>query len=189
MADETTTAPEVTPTQEPDNASEENAELAKLRQEISRQKAALDKATKEAAEAKRALRSKQTEEEAAAAEAKELAEQRDRELAELRKQVAVAATSRKLMGFVGDEATANSIAEKMSGAEDIDGIIEAINKAWTAKEKALRLEYGKIPAPGVGSSDGVTYTREQVDAMSFADRVKYATEHPDDYARIMGRKQ
>ena len=61
-----------------------------------------------------------------------------------------------------DEQTATAIAELMYGAEDADAAIDAISKAWTAREKALRLEYGKIPAPGIGNSDGVSLTKEEI---------------------------
>ena len=166
----------------------ENTELAKLKAELAKQKAALDKATKEAGDAKKALRAKQSAEEAAAEEAKEAAEARDKELADLRKKFAVAETSKKVMGFVGDEATSTAVAEYLYGAEDIDAALTAIQKAWTAKEKALRLEYGKIPAPGVGASDGVTISKAQLDAMTYTERIKFANEHPDDYEKLMGRK-
>jgi len=130
----------------------EIAEIARLRADLAKQKAALDKATKEAAESKRLLRSKQSAEEAAAEEAKEKAEAQAKELAELRKRFAVAETSKKVMGFLGDEAVATSVAEYLYGAEDVDAAVTAIQKAWTAKEKALRLEFGKIPGPGAGGS-------------------------------------
>ena len=165
----------------------DNAELAKLRSELAKQKAALDKATKEAAESKRALRAKQSAEEAASEEAKEAAEARDKELAELRKKFAVAEISKKVMGFLGDEPTASTVADYLYGAEDVDAALTAIQKAWTAKEKALRLEYGKIPAPGVGGADGPMLTKEQLDGMTYVQRVEFATKHPDEYAKLMGR--
>ena len=56
-----------------------------------------------------------------------------------------------------------------------------------AKEKALRLEYGKIPAPGVGAGDGPTITKAQLDSMKYVERVKFANEHPDEYNKLMGR--
>ena len=173
-------------TQTPETS--ENAEIARLRAEMAKQKAALDKATKEAAESKRALRARQSAEEAAAEEAKETAEAQAKELAELRKRFAVAETSKKAMAFLGDEATATAVAEYLYGAEDVDAALMAIQKAWTAKEKALRLEFGKIPAPGVGSGDGVSVTKEQFDAMDYLQRVKFHDEHPDDYRRLKGKK-
>ena len=94
----------------------------------------------------------------------------------------------KVMPLVGNDNTvAEQVAEYLYGAEDVDSAIAAFQKAWTAREKALRLEYGKIPAPGVGSSDGPTVTREQLDGMKFADRVKFANDHPDEYNKLMGR--
>ena len=165
----------------------ESAELAKLKADLAKQKAALDKATKEAAESKRALRAKQTAEEAAAEEAKAQQDALMQELETLRKERAVAATTAKIIPLVTDSAVAGQVAEYLYGAEDVDSAIAAIQKAWAAKEKALRLEFGKIPAPGVGGNDGPTYTREQVDAMKVEDRVKFAREHRDEYNKLMGR--
>lgn len=165
----------------------ESAELAKLRADLAKQKAALDKATKEAAESKRALRAKQTAEEAAAEEAKAQQDALMQELETLRKERAVASTTAKIIPLVTDSTVAGQVAEYLYGAEDVDSAIAAIQKAWAAKEKALRLEYGKIPAPGTGASEGPTYTREQVDAMKFEERVKFAREHRDEYNKLMGR--
>ena len=170
----------------PENGSE-SAELAKLRAEFAKQKAALDKATKEAAESKRALRAKQSAEEAAAEEAKEQQEALMKELETLRKEKSVAATTAKIIPLVGNNEVAGQIAEYLYGAEDVDAALAAIQKAWTAKEKALRLEFGKIPAPGTGASDGPIMTREQLDAMEYKDRAKFFTEHPDEYRKLMGR--
>jgi len=186
---ETKTEPETKPETKPAEESnrDESAELAKLRAEMAKQKQALDKATKEAGDYKKMLRAKQTEEEIAAEEKKAQEEAMAKELAELRKRFAVAETSKKVMSFVGDEETANNMAEYLYGAEDVDAAIAAFQKAWTAKEKALRLEFGKIPAPGVGSSDGVSITREQLDAMRFPDRIQFMKEHREEYEKLMGR--
>ena len=167
----------------------ENPELAKLKAELEKQKAALDKAMKEAGDAKKALRAKQSAEEAAAEEAREAAEARDKELNELRKRFAVAETSKKVMSIVGDEKTANEVAEYLYGADDVDAAITAFNKAWTAKEKALRMEYGRIPAPGAGGTDGPTVTKAQLDAMTYMQRLEFANKHPDEYERLMGRNK
>ena len=165
----------------------DNPELAKLKAELAKQKAALDKATKEAAESKRALRAKQSAEEVAAEEAKALQQSMQEELEQLRKEKAVGIITTKVMTFVADETASAQIAEDLYGASDAEAALAAIQKAWIAKEKALRLEFGKIPAPGVGGADGPTITREQLDAMKFPDRVKFANEHPDEYNKLMGR--
>lgn len=169
-------------------SSNESAELAKLRAEMAKQKAALDKATKEAAESKRALRAKQSAEEIAAEEKRVADEERDKKLAEYEKRFTVAESAKKVMTFVGDEASANTVAEYLYGANDVDGAIDALNKAWMAREKKLRAEFGRLPAPGVGGSEGNSITKNQLNAMTYTDRVKFANEHPDEYERLMGRK-
>ena len=165
----------------------ETAELAKLRAEMAKQKAALDKATKEAGDYKKQLRAKQSAEEIAAEEVKVQQEALMQELETLRKEKAVAATTAKITPMIGDSEAAGQIAEYLYGAEDVDAALTAIQKAWTAKEKALRQEFGKIPAPGAGASDGPTITREQLDGMKFPERVKFMNEHRDEYEKLMGR--
>ena len=173
---------------QPANDDAVNAELAKLRAELAKANSKNDQLAKENAEQKKAIRAKQSAEEIAAEEQRLANEARDRELAELRKKFAVAETAKKVMGFVNDEAASTSIAEYMYGAEDADAAVDAFNKAWMAREKALRLEYGKIPAPGVGGTDAPTTTREQLDAMTYTERAEFAIKYPDEYARLMGRR-
>ena len=164
-----------------------NAEIERLKAEIARQKAAVDKATKEAADAKRSLRARQTEEEAAAEEKRAQDEERDRKLAEYEKRFAIADTAKKVMKFVDDANVSDDIANYLYGAADIEKAVTALNKAWEAKEKKLRLEYGKIPAPGVGSVVDSTLTREQLDKMDYKDRLAFKQSNPTEYAHLMGR--
>lgn len=163
------------------------AEIARLKAELAKAKAATDKATKEAGDYRKQLKSKMTADEAAAEEKRVADEARDRELNELRKRFAVADTSRKVMVFGGDEAVSTKIAEYMYGAEDAESAIAEIQKLWIAKEKAIRLEFSKIPAPGAGNSDGPTITQEQFKAMSYLDRVDFIQKNPEEYNKLMGR--
>ena len=165
----------------------ESPEFAKLRAEMAKLKAANDKLSKENSEKTKALRAKQSAEEIAAEEAKVQQEALMQELETLRKEKAVAATTAKITPLIGDSEVAGQIAEYLYGAEDVDAALTALQKAWTAKEKALRLEFGKIPAPGAGASDGPTITREQLDGMKFPERVKFMNEHRDEYEKLMGR--
>lgn len=142
--------PEKTPE---DIAAEKDAELKRLQAEMAKQKNALDNATKEAAAYKKQLRAKQTTEEAEAEAAKEREEARDKELNELRKKFAVSDISKRVLTFLGDEKTADDVAGALYGADDVDAAINAFSKAWAAKEKALRLEFSKIPAPAGGDLD------------------------------------
>lgn len=191
MADIDTNVTEIvtdTPTPEEVPGTVDATELAKLKAELAKQKAALDKATKEAGDAKKALRAKQSAEEIAAEEKRIADEARDKELNELRKRFAVAESSKKIMTFVGDEGISNSVAEALYGAEDVDAAIDAFNKAWIAREKKLRMEFGRLPAPGAGNSEGSTITRDQLNKLTYTERVKFANEHPDEYEKLMGRK-
>lgn len=187
-ATETTETVDTTPPAQEETETTESAEIARLKRELAAQINKNDALAKENATQKKTLRAKQTAEEAAAEEKREAEEAMQNELNELRKRFAVAETSKKVMAFVGDEATANTVAEYLYGAEDVDAALTAIQKAWTAKEKALRLEFGKIPAPGAGSSDGPTITKEQLDGLGYKDRLEFATKYPDEYERLMGRK-
>lgn len=144
-----------TPENNPDDHTpdETAAELKRLQAELIKQKNALDNATKEAANYKKQLRAKQTSEEAEAEAAKERQEAMEAELAELRKQSAMGSISKRVLTFIGDEKTADSVAEALYGAEDIDAAIDVISKAWAAKEKALRLEFSKLPPPASGGNE------------------------------------
>lgn len=170
-----------------ESANNESAELARMRAELTRVKAAMDKATKEAGDYKKQLRAKQTAEEAQAEAEKERQEALEKELNELRKASAVATTSKKVMTFIPDEAVASNIAAALYGAADVDAAIDSIKKAWTSREKAIRIEFGRIPAPASGGSDGPTITRAQLDAMGYKDRVEFFNTHPEEYAKLMGR--
>lgn len=142
-----------------DNAA---AQMEQMKAEMDRMKAALDKATHEAAdnkrqlgEAQKQLKAKMTQEEIDAANKKEADEKAAKELEDLRKEVAKAKNTKSVMGKLNvDEDTAGKIAESLIGCENIENALLLIQQAWTAKEKALRIEFGKIPGPGSGGNGG-----------------------------------
>ena len=130
------------------------AQIEQLKADLAKQKEAFDKASKEAAGYKRDLRAKQTQEEIDAANKKEQEEKAAKELEDLRKEVSRAKSTKSVMAKLSvDEDTAGKIAECMTGCEDVDNALLLIQKAWEAKEKKLRLEFGKIPGPGAGGSN------------------------------------
>ena len=136
------------------DASALAAQIEQLKADMARQKEALDKATKEAAGYKRDLRAKQTQEEIDAANKKEAEEKAAARLQELEREVARAKSTKSVMAKLSvDEDAAGKIAECLAGCEDVDNALLLIQKAWEAKEKALRLEFGKIPGPGAGGSN------------------------------------
>ena len=133
----------------------ENDELLKVRADYAKLKAALDKATKEAGDYRKQLRAKQSAEEIAAEEQKVQEEATKKELDELRREVARTKAVKSVMSKLGtDEAVSGKIAEYLYGAEDVDAALTELQRFWVAKEKALRLEFGRIPAPGIGGANG-----------------------------------
>ena len=166
-----------------DKPVEDSPEVAKLKAEIAKHKAALDKATKEAGEYKKQLRASKSAEEQRAEEEKERQEATQQELETLRKQFAVANISKSVMGLVGDEATANTIAEALYGAADVDAALDAFNKAWTAREKQLKLQYGKIPAPEAGDG-GPQVSAEAFANMGYMERLELKRKSPDTYRKL-----
>ena len=129
------------------------AELERLKADMAKQKKALDDATKEAGNLRKELRSRQTQEEIDAQAKREAEEKAAQELEELRKEVARAKSTKAVMSKLGvEEEAAGKIAECLFGCENIEAALLEIQKVWTAKEKALRLEFGKIPGPGAGGS-------------------------------------
>jgi chromosome segregation ATPase len=130
------------------------AQIEQLKADLAKQKSDLDKATSEAGKYRKELRAKQTQEEIDAENKKEEQEKAAARLAELEKEVARAKSTKSVMAKLGvDEDAAGNIAECLAGCEDVDNALLLIKKAWDAKEKALKLEYGKIPGPGAGGSN------------------------------------
>lgn len=155
---------QVTPaeSEQAEQANNGNEELLKVKADYARLKAALDKATKEAGDAKKALRAKQSAEEIAAEEQKAQDEAKQKRLEELEREIAKINTVKSVMSKLGtDENVSGKIAEYLYGAEDADAALTELQRYWTAKEKALRLEYGKIPAPGIGSASGEDAERQK----------------------------
>lgn len=131
------------------------AELAKQKAEMARMKAALDAATSEAGKYRKELRAKLTAEEIAAEEKKAADEAAKLEIETLRKEVARGKTVKAVMSRLGtDEDTSGRIADYLYGAEDAEAALGELQKAWMAREKALRLEFGKVPPPGAGGQNG-----------------------------------
>ena len=129
-----------------------NAEIARLKAQAAKQKEDLDKACKEAGEARKALKAKMTAEEIAAKEKEEAEVAQKNRIIELEKQVAKTNTVKSVMGKLGlDEDSAGNLADALYGASDIENALLEIQKAWQAKEAALRKEYGKITGPGAGA--------------------------------------
>jgi hypothetical protein len=155
---------QVTPaeSEQAEQANNGNDELAKAKADLAKLKAALDNATREAGNYRKQLRAKQSAEEIAAEEQKAQDEAKQKRLEELEREIAKINTVKSVMSKLGtDESVAGKIAEYLYGAEDADAALTELQRYWTAKEKALRLEYGKIPAPGIGGANGEDAERQK----------------------------
>lgn len=141
---------------------QQNDEVESLKAELARYKKASDKNAKEAAENKRLLndyekqlRAFKSAEQIAAEEQKAKEEAKDKLIDDLTKKVAHAEMVKTVISKLGtNEDTGSEIAEYLYGAADADAALTAFQKLLKAQEKSLRLEFGKVPAPGAGGANG-----------------------------------
>lgn len=144
-------------------------------------KSALDKATSEAAAFKKQLRERMTEDEAKAAKD---AEERAAIMAELEalrheKVVGTYITSYMALGY--DEKLAKSTAEAMAKG-DMATVFANQKTHADAREKALRAELLKQTPPPPAGGDPSGMKKEDFVKMSLAEKQKFATENPEQYA-------
>lgn len=144
-------------------------------------KSALDKATSEAAAFKKQLRERMTEDEAKAAKD---AEERAAIMAELEvlrheKLVGTYVTSYMALGY--DEKLAKATAEAMAKGDMATVFANQKNHA-DAREKALRAELLKQTPPPPAGGDPSGMKKEDFAKMSLAEKQKFATENPEQYA-------
>lgn len=148
-------------------------------------KSVADKHASEAADYKKRLREKQTEEEAKAqkeAEDRAALEARVKEL-EHERAVSSYMAAYTAMGY--DEKLAKSSAEALANG-DTKTVFENQKVFHASREKALRAEFLKeTPTPSAGASTtGVT--KEAFDAMGYKERAALFNENPELYNQLNG---
>ena len=139
-----------------------NGENEQQNDEVESLKAELARYKKEAAENKRLLndyekqlRAFKSAEQIAVEEQKAKEEAKDKLIDDLTKKVAHAEMVKTVISKLGtNEDTGSEIAEYLYGAADADAALTVFQKLLKAQEKSLRLEFGKIPAPGAGGANG-----------------------------------
>jgi hypothetical protein len=152
---------------------------------VAQHKANADKAASEAAEYKKKLRERMTEDEAKAAKAAEEHEALMAELEALRteKMVAGYVNSYLTMGY--DDKLAKSTAEALAKG-DMDTVFKNQKIHADNREKALRTELLKnTPPPAAGKTDP-GMTREKFSKMTLLEQQKFAMENPEQYKEIYG---
>ena len=151
--------------------------------EITRLKNLISKANSEAANYKKQLREKQSDEEAARAAAKEEYDKLVEQNKELMKRISISDNSAELIKLGYDSDLAAKTAEAMYNG-DMQTILASQAAFLAAKEKAIRAELMKsTPTPPAGSGSS-TMTLAELRAMKMEDRVAFATEHPEEYAEL-----
>lgn len=157
-------------------AALENVELpADGSAEIKRLRDAVSKANSEAADYKKQLRAKQTDEEAAEAKRQEEMEKLQNDNKALTHKIAVSENKAKLLALGYDEALAGETAVAMANGET-DKVFAAQQKHQEAIEKKIRADILKnTPAPTGGSaSGGVDYQKKIEEAQQRGDLVAAA---------------
>lgn len=149
-------------------------------------KITFDKTASDLAAAKKALREKQTDEEAKAQKESEERAALVARVAELEKEKTINGYVNSLLGLGYDEKMAKQTAEALATG-DMDLVFINQKKYTENREKLLRAELLKETPPPAGGKT-VTKSREDILSMSLAEQVKFATENPEQYNEIFGGK-
>lgn len=139
--------------------------------EVNRLKAQLSKANSEAADYKKQLRGKQSEDEAAAAEQKATMDKLTQENADLKRSMALSEKKSKLLAMGYDEKLADDTATAMVDG-DMDKVMANQTKYLEAREKdilAKKMKGTPRPAAGSENTDGMDYQKKIEEAQASGD--------------------
>jgi hypothetical protein len=152
---------------------------------VAQHKANADKAASEAAEYKKKLRERMSEDEAKAAKAAEDHAALMAELEALRTEKMVAGYVNSYLKMGYDEKLAQSTAEALAKG-DMDTVFKNQKIHADNREKALRTELlQNTPSPAAGKTE-VGKTKEEFSKMTLAEKARFAQEHPDEYKEFYG---
>jgi len=135
--------------------------------ELNRLKAALSKANSEAADYKKQLRGRQTEDEVAAAERKATMDKLTQENSELRRSISLSEKKAKLLGIGYDDKLATDTATAMVDG-DMEKVIANQEKYLKAKEQEIlkkKMQTTPRPTPGSDGTD-VDYAKKIASAQA-----------------------
>lgn len=143
----------------------------------------LERANSEAANYKKQLREKMSQDEQAAAQAAETLKAMQDELEALRREKQVTELSKRWMGVGCTEDLATSTAKAMADG-NMDQLFKNLSAFLTEHDKALKAEYLKstpTPPPATDVEPGAM-KREDFAKLSMLDKQKFAAENPEVYA-------
>lgn len=140
--------------------------------EVNRLKAALSKANSEAADYKKQLRTKQTDDEAAAAAQKEEHDRLVQENADLKRSMALSERKAKLLAMGYDESLADETAAAMVDG-DMDKVMANQSKYLEVQKKNIRADaMRKTPRPAAGddgNGGSMDYAKKIAEAQASGD--------------------
>ena len=140
--------------------------------EVNRLKAALSKANSEAADYKKQLRTKQTDDEAAAAAQKEEHDRLVQENADLKRSMALSERKAKLLAMGYDESLADETAAAMVDG-DMDKVMANQSKYLEVQKKNIQADaMRKTPRPAAGddgNGESMDYAKKIAEAQASGD--------------------
>ncbi|GHV47084.1 hypothetical protein FACS189499_03920 [Clostridia bacterium] len=154
--------------------------------EAKRLKDAVTKANKEAAEYKRQLQARMTEDERREAERKQKEEEINETLAQLQRDKVIADTKSQFLAL-GYEAALAERAATAAADGDFGSMFIMQKQHLDAVTKQLRAEILKnTPKPNVGTQIPKDVTKEQFGKLAYTDRLNLKRENPELYNELNG---
>ena len=178
MADEAkVTTEELTVDQLKEQLAQMKAENAKLGADAAKAKNRIDELCKNEGNLKKALREKQTAEEAAEAAKKEQEAAEKQRVSNLERELGIMKATNRYMGLGFGDQSETLATYEYDG--DMDSWTDAVTKHLTGYkaqlEEAIRAEYAaKMPTPSSGNSSTVDYTKLIADAQASGDTLTVA---------------
>jgi len=160
------------------------AEMAALKAENKRLKAATDKATADASNWKKKYTATQTDAERLSMEKAEEEAKKQQELEDLRKFKAVTEASEQYrrLGYSDELAKSAAEAQFAGDFEELTRIQQSYQDELKKQIKADMMR--NMPAPSTGNDDSVQVTKEQFKAMTYREQVEFKQKHPTAYEKL-----
>ena len=183
MADESKTPEVVSEKKDAPDMTALQAEIERLKGENEKLKGAQSNASSEAAKFKKMLHERMSEQEKAAAEAKDLMDALKAENERLKKEQTIASHTAGYLGLgFGDDLA--RVAAEATYNNDFGKLQETIRAFITAHDKAIAADnLRKTPHPGTGGVES-GITKEQFEKMGYLQRAKLFEENPDLYKKL-----
>ena len=178
--------PEPTPTPEPEPTPESQLsaeeQLQQMRVEMAKMKKSLDKATGEAADYKKQLRAKQSEDEIRLQEKAEKEAERQEQFDKLLKENTVNKLSKNFLklGYPEDKAEEAANAQYDGDTETLFRIQSEVQANLIKQKEAEWLKSRPVVSTGAGD-EKTTVTKEQFNKMGYTKRVEFKQKYPETY--------